>query len=98
MTMPASPPDRFHHLYDNANGPLDGPLTRAEAITPHATNLLTFIPRAIMVGVSGDVKVDLAEGGTDIVLKGVPAGIPLWIRPIRIKVSGTTATDIVILD
>lgn len=93
MSMPTT--DRFRTLYD-ATGPLDGPLTRAAAITPGAGDL-AFIPRAVMVGVTGNLTVDFVEGGADVVIKGVPAGIPLWIRVTKIK-AASTATDIVILD
>ena len=89
--------DRFRNLYSDT-GPLDGPLTRVVAITPADTDL-AFIPRAIIVGVAGDVAVKMVDDpATAVTIKNVPAGIPLWIRPARVLSSGTTATNIVICD
>lgn len=92
MSMPIT--DRFRNFYD-ATGPLDGPLTRAAAITAGGSDL-AFIPRAVIVGVAGDLTVDFVEGATGVVIKNVPAGIPLWIRVQ--KITAATATNIVILD
>lgn len=50
--------------------------------------------RSIYVGVSGDVKVDMAGSGTGITYKAMPVG---W-HPIKVKkiyATGTTATDII---
>lgn len=73
-----------------------GPYSEAIAVTPHNTNELTYVTRAIYVGVTGDVKVNLYGSGTSITFKAVPVGI----LPIRVKLvasTGTTATDIVAL-
>ena len=50
--------------------------------------------RALYIGVTGDVCVDFAEGGTNVVLKAVPVGI-LAVQVTRVYTTGTTATDIV---
>lgn len=50
----------------------------------------------IFVGVGGDVAVDGAKGGVDVVFKNVPDGSWLPGRFIRIDSGLTTATNIVI--
>jgi len=99
--MPNSTTDRFARFYDEI-GSLDGPATRAVAITPSDSVDLTttpgWLPRGFMVGVAGDVVVDLVEGGTSILLKNVPAGMPMPFRVSRIRATNTTATNIIVFD
>jgi len=60
--------------------------------------LTTFgaaLPRAIYVGVAGDVHV-LDSDGTTVIFIGVPAGTFMPIRPTAIA-AATTATDVVAL-
>lgn len=74
---------------------LGAPLTTGEAVTPHNTNELTKVSRALYIGVSGDVAV-VMQDGTTLTFKAVPVGL----LPIRVKIvksTGTTATDIVAL-
>lgn len=63
------------------------------AVTPN--DVATFSSsRALYIGVSGDVCVDFAEGGVNIVLKAAPVGV-LPVQVTRVYATGTTATDIV---
>lgn len=50
--------------------------------------------RALYIGVTGDVRVDFAEGGVNILLKAAPVGV-LPVQVTRVYATGTTATDIV---
>jgi hypothetical protein len=68
----------------------------AAAITPSDSTPLANITRAIYVGVSGDIKVDMAGSGTAIVLKSVAAGL-LQIRVAKVYSTGTAATNLVAL-
>lgn len=52
--------------------------------------------RAVYVGGSGDVKVDMASEGT-VTFVGVPSGTLLPIQATRIYSTGTTATNLVAL-
>lgn len=75
--------------------PVD-PATSATEVTPHNTNDLTYITRALYVGVGGDVKVNMADSGT-VTFVGVPTGTILAVRVSRVYSTGTTATNIVAL-
>lgn len=67
---------------------------RAFAVTPHNSNELTYVTKALYVGTTGDVKVTMYDG-TAVTFTAVPAGA---ILPICVKViwsTGTTASNIV---
>jgi len=75
---------------------LDSPYARAFAITPHDTNALTEVTRAVYVGGAGAIVVNLqGQQSTDITLAAVPVGTVLRIKAYRIKSTGTTATNLV---
>jgi len=75
----------------------DFPADDAEVVTPSdAVNLLK-ISRAVYVGASGNLSVEMANIGTAIVFTGVQAGSILPIRVSRINLTGTTAANIVAL-
>lgn len=65
----------------------------ASSITPNDSNDLARATKGLYVGVTGDVKVDMADVGT-VTLTGLAAGIvhPLSVK--RIYATGTTATSI----
>jgi hypothetical protein len=63
------------------------------AVTP--SDVTTFpVCRALYIGVSGDVRVDFIDSGTNVLLKGAPVGA-LPVQVTRVYSTGTTATDIV---
>lgn len=72
------------------------PLTSAASVTPHNTNELSYVTRALYVGGVGDVAVTMQDGG-EVTFVGVPAGTILPIRVKIVKATGTDATDIVAL-
>lgn len=72
------------------------PLTSAASVTPHNTNELSYVTRALYVGGVGDVAVTMQDGG-EVTFVGVPAGTTLPIRVKIVKATGTDATDIVAL-
>lgn len=80
---------------------VDGSVTGSITVTTSDTVDLVFPSgtnrtRGILVGVSGDLNVIMADGTTAL-LKAVTAGVvhPLSVK--RIKATSTTATDIVAL-
>ena len=72
------------------------PLTRAASVTPHNTNELAFVTRALYVGGTGDVAVTMQDGG-EVTFVDVPAGTVLPIRVKVVKSTGTDATSIIAL-
>lgn len=71
------------------------PGVSAFAITPHATDEVNPIPRALYVGVAGNLTVRLMNDSADVLFVGVPAGTVLPIRPQYVRASGTTAGSLV---
>ena len=73
------------------------PATRAAAVTPHDTNPLAEVPKALYVGGAGDITMRGAGGVADQLWKGVPAGSILPYRASHIRATGTTAFAILAL-
>ena len=71
------------------------PAENAVAVTPHDSTNLSNVTRALWVGVSGDISVEMFDVGTAIVFKNVQGLLP--VRATRINSTATTATDIVAL-
>lgn len=74
----------------------------AAAVTPNDTTDLSVYAQALWIGVgaatnSGNVKVDLIDGGTGVVIPAVPTGTLITIGVKRVYATGTTATNIVAL-
>lgn len=70
------------------------PARGAIAITPHNTNVLTPVTRALYVGGAGNIKVEMSNG-TVVTFTGVLAGSLL---PIRVRIvfdDDTTATAMI---
>ena len=59
-------------------------------ITPHDINELTYITRAIYVGVPGNVAVQDINGN-DVTFSNAPSGLQIPIRLRKIYATGTTA-------
>ena len=68
----------------------------AEVIVKSNTVNLAQIARAIYIGVSGDISVEMVGIGSAIVFTAVPVGI-LHIAFTRVNSTDTTATDMVAL-
>ena len=83
-------PDKFQ--YKNAE--LNSPGDVFYAIVPSDAIYIAIKPRAVIVGVSGNLAVTDSLGVTTVI-PNVIAGIFHPIRPVRILATGTTATNIV---
>ncbi|MFV2002361.1 MAG: hypothetical protein ACC619_05220 [Paracoccaceae bacterium] len=73
---------------------LTSPATNASALVPSDTATLPVISRAIFVGQTGDVSVEM-QGGQTVLFQNVQAGSILAIRATRLRQTGTTASAIV---
>lgn len=80
--------------FDNVESGMESPLRNLFAITPHDTNNLEAVARAIYVGGTGSLKVE-TDGGQVITLTNLAAGIfhPIVVR--KVLATGTTATGII---
>lgn len=81
-------------LFGSQNNGLTSPASNAFTITPHATNTLPYVTRAIYVGGEGSLVVEMAGGGSVVTFSDVPAGSLLPIRARRV-LSSSGATNIV---
>lgn len=72
------------------------PATRVQAVTPHDTDPLTDIPKALYVGSGGTIVVQGTSGG-DAAFANVADGSVLPVRARFVRATGTTAGDIVAL-
>lgn len=84
--------------YETLAAAQKAPFTSASAVDLSSADarFSPRLPRAVYVGVTGDVVAKLGDDGTPVTFKTVPVGV-LWIRPGTIVKSGTTATNIVAL-
>ncbi len=64
------------------------------AITPSNTTALPIMCRGIYVGVGGDITV-ISNAGNTVTFTGVPQGVLLPIVAQFVKLTGTTATNLV---
>lgn len=69
------------------------PAQAASAITPNDSTVLSQFTRGIYVGVSGDVRVDMADGST-VTFVGLASGSVHPIAAKKVYATGTTATSI----
>jgi len=76
---------------------LDSPGVSAIEITPSDSTLLAKVSRAIYIGGSGNLAVEMLGGQTPIVFVGVSAGCILPIRVTKVLSTSTTATNLVAL-
>lgn len=72
-----------------------GSATRAFSITPDDSEDLPRPTRGLLVGVSGDVKVDMFGGDEEVVLPALAAGVIHAVRISKVYNTDTTATSIV---
>ena len=85
--------DQFAPFSDDA----DNPARKALAVTPHDSNALTDIPKALFVGTGGNITMRGIDGVADQVWKNVASGQILPFRAQYVRATGTTATDILAL-
>lgn len=75
---------------------LTAPARDAQAVVPDDGADLPVMPRAVFVGVTGDLSARLA-GGQTVLFRNVQAGSLLPVRATGVNATGTTAAGIVAL-
>jgi len=75
---------------------LTSPATNAQPVTPSDTNTLPQVSRAVYVGQTGDVSVEMLSGQI-VLFQNVQGGSILALRALKIRQTGTTAVGIVSL-
>jgi hypothetical protein len=73
------------------------PATRGVALVPHDVNALADIPKALFVGVGGDLVCRGVNDTADVTFRNVGAGSVLPYRARIVRATGTTAASIVAL-
>jgi hypothetical protein len=75
---------------------LTSPATNALAVTPHDVNPLSDVSRALYVGQSGDISVEM-QSGQIVTFQNVQGGSILALRALKVRLTGTSAIGIVAL-
>jgi hypothetical protein len=82
--------------FESHSAGLSSPATGAQAITPNDSQLLARVPRAIYVGGTGSLSVEMV-GGVTVTFQSLQAGAIYPLRIRKVRASGTTATHLVAL-
>ena len=86
---------------DNFNGTAGDMLVASSInpypVTPHDTNPLPVVPKAIYVGSAGNVVLRGIGGSQDVTFKNCPAGFHIIVRASHVRATGTTASDLIAL-
>ena len=86
-------PDQFQSHADQVSAPA----RRVVAVTPHDSNPLGDVAKALYVGTAGHVALRAIDSSTDAVFKNVPAGTVLPVRASHVRATGTSAAALVAL-
>ena len=83
--------------FSNSADQVSAPATRAVSVTPHDSNALSDIPKALFVGTGGNITMRGVNGSADQLWKNVPSGSVLPFRAQYVRATGTTAADLLAL-
>lgn len=73
------------------------PARQAFTITPHDSDEIAVLPRAIYVGTGGTLVLRAVDSAADVTLKNLSAGQVVDVRARYVRATGTTAADLVAL-
>lgn len=82
--------DPFQHFGDTPSAPSRS----VRAVTPHDSNPLPTLPKALYVGTGGHVALRCVDDMADVVFRNVPSGSIIRARASHVRATGTTASDI----
>ncbi|HEV8246689.1 MAG TPA: hypothetical protein VGP93_13015 [Polyangiaceae bacterium] len=83
--------------FPQAGKGLTSPSDKWVTVTPHDTNNLAFLPRAVACGATGGTVAMIDKYGNTSTFYMNPGDV-LAVRPAIIKTTGTTATPIIALE
>lgn len=83
--------------FSNSADQVSAPATRAVGVTPHDSNALADIPKALFIGTGGNLTMRGVNGTADQLWKNVPSGSVLPFRAQYVRATGTTAADLLAL-
>ena len=83
--------------FSNSADQVSAPAMRAVAVTPHDTNALGDIPKALYIGTGGTLVARGVRDSGDVTFANLPDGSVLPFRASHVRATGTTAADIVAL-
>lgn len=72
---------------------INAPARKAVAVTTSDTADLAAVPRALYIGVDGDITVIMADDTASVLIKNASGLLPIMVK--RVLATGTTATSIV---
>ncbi|MEE9427102.1 MAG: hypothetical protein V3V25_03040 [Paracoccaceae bacterium] len=81
-------------IFKDFSATLTSPASNAQEITPSDTLPLSNVSRAIYVGQSGDISVEM-QSGQIATFQNIQGGSILALRTLKIRQTGTTAIGIV---
>lgn len=81
--------------FESSSDSLIAPAKTAFAIAPDDSGDLPGAAKAIYVGSGGDITLRAIGSSEDVILRNVVGGSVLPIRVRSVRVTGTTATDLV---
>lgn len=84
-------------IFANVADTVSSPSTRGVAVTPSDSLALPNIPKALFIGVAGDLVTRGVNDTADLTFKNLTAGSILPFRAQFVRATGTTAASIVAL-
>ncbi|ODP39258.1 spike base protein, RCAP_Rcc01079 family [Sphingomonas turrisvirgatae] len=86
-------------MADNFTGSFEERVTypsrRVAAVTPHDSNALADVPKALYVGTGGNIALRAIDDSADVTFNNVPNGTILAVRASHVRATGTTASGII---
>ena len=83
--------------FSNRADSVTAPAARARTVTPHDSNALPEVPKALYVGSGGTITMRGSGDSSDSVWANVPSGTVIPFRASHVRATGTTAADILAL-
>jgi hypothetical protein len=83
--------DKFANQSDSTNSPARD----AFALVPSDAAVISPIPKGVYVGSGGDVTLRAVDAQADVTYRNLTDGSYIAVRPIFVRATGTTASNLV---